>query len=112
MDDAASKSGSQCITIDYARPLFVRPPFCLLRSAPKGGAVAWVLNEHGARNVWALRTQGVEFQELIFPDEIHGFKPIEPPPTSFQNTCKTDYRGARTPACSVHNRVNAFWFAL
>src|ERR1700733_12724561 len=23
-----------------------------LTAAPKGGAVAWVLNEHGARNVW------------------------------------------------------------
>src|ERR1700734_2160434 len=23
-----------------------------LTAAPKGGAVAWVLNQHGARNVW------------------------------------------------------------
>src|SRR5579863_3356838 len=23
-----------------------------LTAAPKGGAVAWILNEHGARNVW------------------------------------------------------------
>jgi dipeptidyl aminopeptidase/acylaminoacyl peptidase len=56
-------------------------------SSPLAGIHTWrspVLLIHGDddRNVpfhqtvalvQALRTQGVEFQELIFPDEIHGF---------------------------------------
>ena len=48
-----------------------------LVAAPGGTKVAWLLNERGARNVWvavtALRQQGVYFEQLILPDEIHGF---------------------------------------
>ncbi len=64
-----------------------------MTAAPVGGAVAWVINERGRspvllihgdddRNVpfsetvdlvAALRKQGVEFEQLVFPDEVHGF---------------------------------------
>ena len=43
-----------------------------LTAAPKGGAVAWVLNEHGARNVWIASAPGYSGRRLTNYHEDDG----------------------------------------
>ncbi len=45
-----------------------------LVAAPNHGKLAWVQNAEGKRNIWvALAKRNVDYEELVFPDEVHGF---------------------------------------